>query len=75
MTLSEEKDDLLAALRIAQADRDKWKARAQKLAEIAGIKTSDIDVIDSTYKIYDECMTCENKDDVCTCSRMFERME
>ena len=54
MTLNEEKDDLLAALRIAQADRDKWKARAEKLADIAGIKISDIDLMDlnMSYRNY-----------------------
>ena len=36
-------EDLQDALRIAQTERDKWKARAIKLAAILGIRDCDID--------------------------------
>ena len=36
-------EDVGTALRIAQAERDKWKKRAQKLAKIMGIRDCDID--------------------------------
>lgn len=36
-------EDIKDALHIAQTDRDKWKARAEKLAKIIGIRDCDID--------------------------------
>lgn len=36
-------EDLQDALHIAQTERDKWKARAIKLANILGIRSCDID--------------------------------
>lgn len=36
-------EDIKDALHIAQTDRDKWKARAKKLAKIIGIRDCDID--------------------------------
>lgn len=46
MTIQERLEDTETALHIAQVDGDKWKARAIKLAEILGIRDSDIDDFD-----------------------------
>lgn len=46
MTIQERLEDTETALHIAQVDRDKWKARAIKLAEILGIRDCDIDDFD-----------------------------
>ena len=43
MTIQERLEDTETALHIAQVDRDKWKARAIKLAKVLGIKDCDID--------------------------------
>lgn len=40
---TESYEDLKDALHIAQTDRDKWVARAKKLAKILGIRDCDID--------------------------------
>lgn len=43
MTREETCEDIKDALHIAQTDRDKWAARAKKLAKIIGIRDCDID--------------------------------
>lgn len=43
MTIQERLEDTETALHIAQVERDKWKARAIKLAKFLGIRDCDID--------------------------------
>ena len=43
MTTKERLEDTEIALHIAQVERDKWKARALKLAKVLGIRDCDID--------------------------------